>query len=50
MLLKGIFSFDPNEAFAAIVNAYAPAADNNNPAAYKQFVADFIKSKAYSLK
>jgi hypothetical protein len=41
---------DPNEAFAAIVNAYAPAADNNNPAAYKQFVADFIKSKAYSLK
>ena len=38
---------DPNEAFAAIVNAYAPASDGNNPARYKQFVADFLKGKMY---
>jgi len=47
---RNLESFDdPNEAFAAIVNAYAPAADQNNPAAYKQFVADFIKSQGYLL-
>jgi len=38
---------DPNEAFAAIVNAYAPASDGNNPEAYKQFVANFIAGKVY---
>lgn len=38
---------DPNEAFAAIVNAYAPASDGNNPEAYKQFVANFIEGKMY---
>ncbi len=47
---RNLESFDdPNEAFAAIVNAYAPPADKNNPAAYKQFVADFIKSQGYLL-
>ena len=47
---RNLESFDdPNEAFAAIVNAYAPAADQNNPTAYKQFVADFIKSQGYLL-
>jgi hypothetical protein len=47
---KNLESFDdPNEAFAAIVNSYAPAADQNNPTAYKQFVADFIKSEGYLL-
>ena len=38
---------DPNEAFAAIVNAYAPASDGNNPEKYKQFVADFIAGQAW---
>lgn len=38
---------DPNEAFAAIVNAYAPASDGNNPEKYKQFVANFLKGKMY---
>ena len=38
---------DPNEAFAAIVNAYAPESDGNNPEAYKQFVANFIAGKVY---
>ena len=48
---KNLESFDdPNEAFAAIVNSYAPAADNNNPEAYKRFVSDFIKSQGYLLK
>jgi len=48
---RNLESFDdPNEAFAAIVNAYAPEADQNNPAAYKQFVADFIKSQGYLLQ
>jgi len=47
---KNLESFDdPNEAFAAIVSAYAPASDNNPVQSYKQFVADFIKSKAYLL-
>lgn len=47
---KNLESFDdPNEAFAAIVGAYAPASDNNPVQSYKQFVADFIKSKVYLL-
>lgn len=47
---RNLESFDdPNEAFAAIVDAYAPSADNNNPEAYKQFVANFIKSQGYLL-
>ena len=41
---------DPNEAFAAIVDAYAPASDGNNPEKYKQFVANFIASKMYLKK
>ena len=38
---------DPNEAFAAIVDAYAPASDGNNPEKYKQFVANFIEGQMY---
>ena len=41
---------DPNEAFAAIVDAYAPASDGNNPEKYKQFVADFIEGRMYLKK
>ena len=41
---------NPNEAFAAIVDAYAPASDGNNPEKYKQFVANFIASKMYLKK
>ena len=49
---RNLESFDdPNEAFAAIVNAYAPRGDGeNDPEAYKQFVADFIKSQGYLLQ
>jgi len=46
---RNLESFDdPNEAFAAIVNAYAPPSEND-PESYKQFVANFIKSKGYLL-
>ena len=38
---------DPNEAFAAIVNAYAPASDGNDPENYKRFVADFIAGRVW---
>ena len=41
---------DPNEAFAAIVNSYAPASDGNDPENYKQFVADFIASRVWEKK
>ena len=41
---------DPNEAFAAIVNAYAPASDGNDPENYKQFVANFIASRVWEKK
>lgn len=41
---------DPNEAFAAIVDAYAPASDGNNPEKYKQFVANFIEGRMYLKK
>ena len=41
---------DPNEAFAAIVNSYAPASDGNDPGAYRQFVADFIKTYGPTLQ
>ena len=33
---------DPLEAFKAIVHAYAPASDGNNPDSYIQFVSNFI--------
>ena len=33
---------DPNEAWANLVNTYAPAADNNNPESYKQSVANMM--------
>jgi len=41
---------DPNEALANIIDAYAPASDGNDPEAYKQFVANFIKGKMYLKK
>ena len=41
---------DPNEALANIINAYAPIDDGNDPEAYKQFVANFIKGKMYLKK
>lgn len=33
---------DPNEAWANLVNKYAPAGDNNNPESYKQSVANMM--------
>ena len=33
---------DPNEAWANLVNKYAPAQDNNNPESYKQSVANMM--------
>jgi hypothetical protein len=38
---------DPNEAVANIIHAYAPASDGNDPEAYKQFIANFLKGKMY---
>ena len=35
---------DPLEAFKAIVHAYAPASDGNNPDSYIQFVSNFIST------
>lgn len=48
---KNLESFDdPNEAFNAIIDAYAPAEDNNPVNSYRQFVANFIASKGYQLQ
>ena len=38
---------DPLEAWAGIVNSYAPRSDGNDPEAYVQFMADFLESKPY---